>query len=51
MLDIPSKYMRRELTNVMQTVLDFRAIVRKYFLNTSMIDSDDSDVPMNDGID
>jgi len=47
MLDIPSKYMRRELTNVMQTVLDFRSIVRKYLLNSpSAIDSDDSDVPM-----
>jgi hypothetical protein len=45
MLDAPSKYMRRELTNVLEAVLEFRKIVKKYLLGSD-VDSEDSDVPM-----
>ena len=46
MLDAPSKYMRRELTRVLEAVLEFRKIVKKYLLGAET-DSDDSDVPMD----
>jgi hypothetical protein len=39
MLDAPSKYMRRELTNVLETVLAFRKLVKRYLL-TSDSDND-----------
>jgi len=31
MLDVHNKYMRRELGNVLTTVLEFRKIIKKYF--------------------
>ena len=46
MLDAASKYMRRELTHVLEAVLEFRRIVKKYLLCDSLVDSEDSDVPM-----
>lgn len=46
MLDAASKYMRRELTHVLEAVLEFRRIVKKYLLCDTLVDSEDSDVPM-----
>jgi hypothetical protein len=47
MLDAPNKYIMEELKRVMQTVLTFRSIVKKYFLAKND-DGDDSDIPMED---
>lgn len=49
MLDLPNKYIMEELKRVMKTVLTFRSIVKKYFINQAD-DADDSDIPMENEI-